>query len=236
MPPGNHLRRVRWPLRAAWPRNGRRVSSETRSAPAGVVRPRARRHQGTRTRRCPRASTTYRGLKLRGDGFIRTLRRLCSVPCAAVWVGDRIRRLRQDIVGPATIVQWRRTINGRSHQRMTKPHLAIDLKEAGSFGRSRGSGGDAKSTDRGPEKRWITKWLSRGHHEQQLCFRRELDHPPDEAVLDLTCGRSQFRDGEPTGYLEPSRRPGHLEQCQWVAAGLRDNPISDSLIHLDMDL
>jgi hypothetical protein len=158
-----------------------------------------------------------------------------EVPCPAIGIRLRIRRLGDRAVDLPALGRRRRPVHRRPHQRVTEAHPRTELDEAGRLGRRRGLDAHAESLGGAPQQGQIAERL-RGCREQQppRLGRQKLELP-QEALLDATRERIAVEDPEPARQLSRGHPTRKFEQRERVAAGFGDDPLNDLLVEATGD-
>ena len=116
-------------------------------------------------------------LELGGDVLVGAGRRLGEVPGAPVGIGLRVGRLRQRPMHAASLLRRCRPVDRRAHQRMAKPHPAVDLDQPGRLRRLERRARDPEPLRRTPQQRRIAGRLRRRHQQQPLGVLRQRLQP-----------------------------------------------------------
>ena len=105
------------------------------------------------------------------------------VPGAAVGIKGRIGGLGQGAMHLLALLQRRRPVGRRPHQRMPKTHPGADLQQAGLGRRRRRLGPDPEPPGRAPYQHRIPDRLRRRDQQQRTRLLREGLEPPPKALL-----------------------------------------------------
>ena len=113
---------------------------------------------------------------------------------------------------------------------MPEPDPRPDLDQARLLGRRRRVGRDSEAVERAPQKGDVSEWLRRRRQHEESGLRGKRLEPAEEVLLDPTSHRYVLRQPEAARQLGLRQPAGELQQCEWVAAGLGDNSIADTLV------
>ena len=205
---------------------GREQAPGTASG-SGRQHRRALQERGRRGQASARLRAAGRALELGGDVLVGPGRGLGPVPGAAVGIDLRIGDLRQGAVDVLPLLQRRRPVGRRAHQRMPEPHAGAEFQQAGLGCRRRRLRGDPEPLGCPPHQHRIADRLGRRELQQPPGVGRKRVQPPPEALLDPPRERHRAGEREPARQLRRRQAPRQLHQRQRVAAGLGDDLVAD---------
>ena len=148
------------------------------------------------------------------------------MPGAAVRIELRIGHVRQRAVRVLSLLQRRRPVCHRAHQRVTKPHPSTELQQAGLGGRRRSLGRDSETLGCPPHQQRFADRIGRCELQQPPGLGRKRVEPPPEALLDASRERYRAGESEPARQLRRRQSLHQLQQRQRVAARLGDDLIA----------
>ena len=131
---------------------------------------------------------------------------------------------------PPPLLRRCRPVDGRAHERVAKPHTAVDLDQSGQLRRLECRAGDRESLSRTPHERRIAAGLRRSHQQEALGVLRQRLEPLLEALLDPTLQREGARQPEPARELRRRQSTRKLQQRQRVPASLSHDLVGDALV------
>ena len=143
-----------------------------------LVKCRLRRQAAARPRSAGRV------LQLGGDVLVEADRRVRKMPGAAIRIDIDIGGLGQRPVNALSLLQRRRALHRRPHERMTETHLRTEIHQSRGGGRRSRVRPDAELRGRAPHQHRIPHRLSRGDEKQKPRRGRQRRQPLLEALLD----------------------------------------------------
>ena len=171
-----------------------------------------------------------RALELGGDVLVRSCRRQCAVPRAAIGVGVRIAHLGEDLVHPLPAAERRGPVDRRAHERMAEPDARPDLQQLRGLGGRERAGLDVEPPARAQDQRRVTQGLGGRQQHQSLRRLGQLADAPEVVVLDVRRKLAGGRKLEATGQLGGGHAPWQLQQGERVPPGLGDDPVTDAAV------
>ena len=136
---------------------------------------------------------------------------------------------------PLAVVSGRCPVDRRAYERMAKLHSCAEFEQPGGFRGADRSRRDPESVARAPEQGDIANRLGSGREQQPLRVRRKRVEPAKEAPFDAPRQRPGVWQAESAGELTPRQAARQFQQRERVAARLRDDPVTDTLVQAPAD-
>ena len=142
---------------------------------------------------------------------VRSRCRVCKMPSAPVGIYITIGHVREHLVNSASISSTSPAVGGRTHQRVTEPHLRIDLDQPVVLRRCSRIRSEPESIGHAPQETSIADWFGGRDQQQTLRPLRQRFDSPDKALLDLPRQRARPRQRETTCQLATGQAAGQFQ-------------------------
>jgi hypothetical protein len=210
-------------------RLGPRRRERALGPPGRVGRQRRGRFEEARGCRQPAVGdrAIRRAFEFGRDILVRAHRGTGAVPGAAVRIEVRVGGVSQRLVNLPPLRRGRRTVDGRTNERMPEPGPVAELDQARRLGGGRRVGTDAQPLRGAPEQRHVPDRFG-GHDQQELPGRRRQGAQlANEALLQAGGqGPGAVPPGiGAEGQLGRCQRPRQLQQGQRIAVGLGQDAV-----------
>ena len=201
--------------------------------PTSDVRGQSRRGRQELRRRGESAAClclTGSTFELGGDRLVEPRSRMRSVPGLPVGIELRIGGLGQCAVHVASRLGCRLLSDRRADQGMSESNTGIELDQPDVLGRIRCGDIDAERLDGAPEQRDVAGGLDRGGQQELSSVGWKRVDPAQKALFDQPGDRRRLGPVEAASQLTGPEGPRQFDQCEWVAARLRDDAVTHLLI------